>query len=815
MADYPQSPTMAVDPMRGQVTLTKKGLEAPDNIIKSPQSARAIYSRLREDHVKRISLYAAIEGLIAGNPPYDPQVLAQNGLSHISNFNTMEARSFFERAAQAYWNLLNQAETLIKFTLTGSDYDNPQAREWEQIMSEEWDHVVRKWPQFYTRMNILSGQLVKLGISPAFFPDEKDWQWETIELSKFYLPDQSQSDLQNLTCLAVESYLTVQYLFDVYEEAKDSEASNKEYPWSSEELERLLLWLGNTFNKAGSTSFSNVMELQQKVQSGDLSSYLSISDSVRIISLFQKEYDGSISHYKFHRDLATSEDFLFFADRQYESFAEALAIFTASPGEHTVHSNRGFGHKMFSVAQGKLQLDCSIMDAAKWASTPMIKGLAGTKDFQQIRFYPGVPTNIGQSEFVANNMGSNINQLVGASQYFSQQMQFNIANSGDDPGLPDRDQGSKSPTEFKARAFKEFGVLKNNIAHYYDQADRLFQEMVRKQLRAKEGYPNYDYVAEWKNRCIDRGVDKRVFDYNPDKLSPWGLPRHLECKATRVAGDGSTVALLMGLQEIMPMASMFGPREAKALKRLWIIATFGPEYVSTFQQDSDRADEEAGGASLAAVENGIMKLSQSPVFSKDNEQRSHYGTHMALAEYLIQAIQQQQMSPIDADKVFSVLMPHLSEHFNALMQSIFDRAFAEQQKDTFIKVEKYAQYNRQNAARMYQAEIRKRQEDEQATQEVMSDAQRKDFVVQKDAQRADFKVQAQVERAKEANTTRAEVMREKVSLDADNTRRKVELEAQAKSSASRPLAEESTNELRQGLADINGMTPAPTDIEGL
>lgn len=798
------------DAIRGQITPSQdgKGIIGPKNIIKNLIAARAVYYKYRAEHVKRIQLYSLIEGLIAGNPPYNPGELMKHGLGHIANFNTLDGRSLWERGSLAYWNLVNEAETLVKFTINDP---NPQAREFEDIISKEWDAVVRKWPSFETLMGTLSGQLVKFGISPVLWPDERDWKWRVIELPKFFIPDQAQSDLELLTAVCVESMFTAQYLFEVYEEFKD--APKDKTPWNCDELASLLLHIANSFAKT-SYEFIDFHDLQKRMQNGDIGYDVLFSDSIRIVSLFYKEYDGGFSHYMFHRTWDNGE-FLYFADRQYESLSDALVVFTASPGEYTVHSNRGLGHKIFAPAQAMMQLDNSIVDAARWASTPLIRGLAtGSRDIEQIRFYPGVPTNIGTSEFVQNNLGANIDQLVGASQYLLQKLQFNTANSGDDPGQPDRDTGSKSAPELRMRSYREFGVLKNNIAHYYKQLDAVFQNMTIKMLKSKSGWPNYEYAKEWKERCIEQGVPQEVFSMA--KVTPWGMPRLLSVKASRVAGDGSTLARIMGLQELMAIAGDFGPREAREYRRQWIMATMGKEYVGAFMQNADDADNQAGGASLAGVENAVMQLGQSPVFSKDNDHTAHFGTHMALAVDTIQKLQQQQTDPIAADKIFSVLVPHTQEHFQAASQSPFSQGFVAKNKSGLEQVVKYATLNRKNAGAMLEAQIRQQQEQQAATQQTLSDEELKNLKAQGDEKRADYKVNSQVERAKEANTNRAEVMREKVQKDAENQRLKIQLEHSNKKVEINNKMIENTQVAnpRQELQDMNGVTPAPYDIEG-
>ena len=222
--------------------------------------------------------------------------------------------------------------------------------------------------------------------------------------------------------------------------------------------------------------------------------------------------------------------------------------------------------------------------------------------------------------------------------------------------------------------------------------------------------------------------------------------------------------------------------------------------------DAQDPDETSGGASLAGVENAIMQNGQSPVFSLDNEQKAHFVTHLALGNNVIRQIKQQQLDTIEADKQFTVLIPHMEAHFQALVQSPFNQNFVAQMKEPWKELTQYATLNKKNAQNEMEANIRKQQEQQAQTQQVLNDEQLKNLKTQGDIKRADLKVQSQIQRAGEANQTRADVMREKNQLDAGNTRLKVQLDAQAKTlkqqqtaNASEPLPN-----LRQDLENISG-----------
>lgn len=796
--------------LRGQIQELKPNeLTPPENIIQTVQAAQAIYFQYRLEHLPRIDLYAQIEGLIAGNPPYNPTELAQAKLDHIANFNNLEARSLYEQEALAFWNLINSSEYLVKFELKA---DSPDATKWAEIMSRHWTTVVREWDSFNVSYNTLTGQLVKLGVSPVIWPDECDWRWRTVELSRLFLQDQAQTDVRNLTCVCVETIFTAQYLFEVYTRIKD--LPEDATPWNKDELANLLMALANTSTKQNFQIY-DAMDIQRHIQNGDTTYNQTFTDNIRIVSMLYQEYDKKVTHYMFHPYYNTGTGkFLFKANRQYECLDEGVLIFTMSPGEFTIHSNLGLGHKIFSASQATMQLDCSVIDMAKMSATMLVKTIpSGAKDFGQIRIYPGIPSDIGTAEIVRNELGENIQQVVGASQYTSQKLRNNLVNGGDDPTIPDKSQGSLSPSEARSRDYKEFGILKNVIAHFYTQFDRVVYNMTAKMYHSKETYPGYDAVEKWRKLCINDGVPE-IF-LKPGKSKRNELPEIISVKAARAAADGSIVGRKMALQDFAPMVSTLGPKGKQAYQRESVIVNFGADYVETYLSDSLVNDEARGGASLAGVENAIMQLNQSPVFSLDNEHEAHFVTHMALGNHVIQMIQQQQLNAVNADKIFTVLLPHMQEHWDAMRQNIFEQDFINSMKKPWDQLFDYARLNKKNAGAELQAQIRKQQEQQQKTQAVLDDQQIKAVQAKGAEDRANAKTAHQIQMSAAANEQRAEIMKTKVEKDAENQRLKVQLDHGVKSLAAQNKELESAplSKTREDLAALNGNTIAPYDVE--
>lgn len=802
-------PTVGGSPLsnmvRGQIVQESDGaLKPPKNIIMTVAGAQAVYYHYRAEHLKRIELYAGIEGLIQGNPPYDPIELEQHGLSHITNVNNLTARAYYERSGQAYWNLINETESLIKVILRGKDR---KLADIGNTIARHFSDVVRECSEFHVNMSTLSAQLVKFGIGPIVWPDERDWRWQSIELSRFFVADQASTQSNLLTCVFVESTFTVQFLFEIYEEYKDKPDDS---PWNIKELERFLLQRANTWIK-NNQQIIDMYDLQVRLQNGDVTFDQVFTDSVRLVHMLMREYDGKFSHYVFDR-FYQNKDFLMFVDRQYKCLEEALLIITACPGEFTIHSNRGVGHKIYPGCQALMQMDCSIVDCGRWAATPLIKSPStGYRDVDQVRIYPGAATNLGQADLVQNTVGENLQQLIGVGQYMKYGLDYNLANAGDDPGSPDRQLGSVSPSQARQMSYREFSISKMSIMHFYNFMDRAYRNMFVTMLKSKDGYPGYEYAEEWKRRCLEDGVPEEIF--TATKVGYLGLPEQFKMvRAARVAGDGSTLARIMGLQELLPISGSFGARAQNAYKTEWVKATMGTEYVETFVEDPEGDSQESQGSTIAGLENAIMEAGKPPTFSLDNDHMAHLVTHMVIANDVVQRLQQQQMEPVQADPIFNVLVPHMEDHLKALEQNPFAQEFVKGISKAFNQLDEYARFNRKNAASQLQAQIQQRQQQAQKQEQVMSEEQLKTMQVVNEEKRKDYKTESQIQRSDRASDTRGEIMRKSAESAAENKRLQITLDAEAKRAES-PLEQESLPELRQDLQNLNGRTISPVDIE--
>jgi len=808
---------------RGLITVNGEGrLEKPENIITNVPAARTYYNNVRLEHLDRIYLAAEIKGLIAGNPPYDQEQLAAQGLNHVTNANFLDAKSLFERTALTFWNLINNNNYLIKFEIRKFETQNDQdLSTWAEIMSRHWTELINEqWQDFAIEFSTMVSQLVEIGLSPVVFKDENSYKWESVDYSRFYMSNKTLSSVSKWDYLCIDTPFTMQYLWGVYHtlEQMTPEARGMQ-PWNMEALQWYMLMRANNIIKQdGQNALANMVDLQNLVQNGATNMAAFFTDVVLLSTLYYKEYSGKVSTMIFDPIIGTTMDqFLYYGSEQYGCFEEAVIAFTYSAGERYLHGNRGVGHKIFPACQALMQLDCNTLDMAKMAGTPVIESPSTLgQNLDPIRFIPGTMTNIGTAKLAQNNLGSNTGQVMNVSQYFERKINRNAQISGDDPSMPDVDRGSKSAPEIQMQSIREFGVGKQTVNHFYRTFTLLEQQMVIKQYHCPAGHPDKEFFNLWKERCMAEGVPEDLFKLNGAKQGE--LPKYLKVSAAKVAGDGSSLGLIMGLKQVGSIAGGFSAKGQYNYRADIINSSLGADYTARYLGDAQEPDEALGGASLARLENIAVRGGQLPQATKDNQQKAHIGSHMADAVEVIKGVQSQQMDPMQADQYFALMLPHIDDHVQFLEQDVLNKQYVETIVPQIRQLTKFAQLNRVRVQKMQQAEMRRRAQEEEAMTAEQMKQEREDFKVQKDEARKDMKVTSQVERAKEANQTRAQIMKESTVAKAENERLAVKLKAQNESERNKIqqpkeiMAGTTTEELQASLASSVGSTPNPADF---
>ena len=790
---------------------------APMRVIPTAQAALAIYRNLRDRNLKRIGGYQKIQGMLDGNPPYNPARMMKEGLSDMCNVNWKDGEALYRQAVLAYWSLFNQVEFIADFKVTldepkemsmgeGSGY-TPEGRkaasvmnaELGKIISEEWNNVIRSWPSFNKRMNFHQGELLKFGLNAIIWPDERDWRFKPVSVKNFIVPDNTENDMEMIDLICIENTYSARYLWEVYDSLSDGDNG----VWNKKVLGDLLVRLANISDvNAYRTDRVDPLWLQSELKQGNLYFDALYNDDIRLVSIFVKEYDdGAFSHIMIHPSLST-DDFVYFNYKQYKNLREAFTYFTFSPGESMLHSNKGLGHSIYAAVEAITRLDCSLLDQAIRSGSLLLRSNPGRgADDRSVKFVPGGIIDLGECEVAQNTLGSNVQNIAETSRYFKQKILENNNISGFDSSTQDKDYQSAFTMQYQAS--REARVQRNVIAHYYDGLDRFFREIVRKMLLSKPSYPGYEYVKTWKENCIARGVPEEVFEIG-DNVTPDGLPRHLQVSATRSAGSGSQTADIMEMQLVMNLLPQLGQRGRQAALEDYIAAARGWRYKDRYLPMEDQDNQPTGHDTIASLENNQLSDGKQVIVSSDNNHLVHATNHMRMMVEWMEMYQQDPQAMYEDTtllqkeyQIFSVAGPHFVKHLMILSQDPTMKAQYEQLNAQWAQVANFGDMISNNAIKQQQAQMAQQQQieamkQEQARQETPEQIKARGSVMAKEMKtKADIELDKFKERYK--YLLEAEKLRNKDDIDRAKAAVELANEARRDAIAQREKSRENLN----------------------
>lgn len=726
---------------------------APKRTIASISDARAVYNRMRLAHGPRLKRFAKIQGMIDGNPPYNPAEMRKLGLP-TSNVNWKDAEAIYESVAIVFWGLFNDVDNLAKFQ---TDISTPDVNtEIGGIVSEEWDRAIRSWREFAPLMQQHQGDFIKFGSSVFYWPDERNWQFDVADIWKFLVPEETRNRTDAIPVCAIEIVMTPFELWDLHENYTG-------VLWSKEQIAKVLTQLSSTYDKSKDIA-TQWMALQAAVRSQSKSIGDYLNNDIQLCCMLMKEFDGKISKVIFHP--SSGEDFLFEAESQYDCIHESMLFMSLVPGEKHIHGVRGLGHRIFNLVEALTKLDGHLFDSAKASSTVFLKSPASrNKDGKRLKIDFGGIVDIGEAEFGHSLIGSNISPAIEVSQYFGGKLRDNC-NIYTVAGSSMANQAKRSATEVAQIARREAKVQKSLIALYYQQLDLLFQEMVRKMLKSKKGDAGWDICEQWRKRCIARGVPEAFFTLNDKNEGHDGLPIHLRVTATRAGGSGSQMADQIEMRDMSTMLPLLGERGREAVIEDTIAAYRGHAYVERYRPKADISKEPIAEDCLADGENNDMEQGFPRIVSPDNNHAVHCIRHMERMKGISQAYIAKQYDLLDCDKAFEQLGPHFARHLLYLSRDSSRKDLLNALGSQWRVIANFADMVKNNAQARREAELAQQQKLAQA-QAQAADANTPEMIkTQADIQRKNLKLQTDIERNAKRDQAKFMLDRMKITFDA-------------------------------------------------
>ncbi len=352
--------------MDGLETLDKDTGKPPQSRIGSASDARKIIEDLRNaDRTLRSKKRAKIQGMLDGNPPYTQQALRKAGQGHRTNLNLREGEGMADSAKTPYYDLVFEVP---QFAQVYMEYGNNPERnlEWSQKITKRYHDMLDSWRGMDFHFQLHQWMMVVYGHGPLCWEDTKDWRSKAKKPWEVLVPDNSPANIDEVETIIMPRAIMPG---DLYQKIKNEKAATT-VGWNVPEVKQAII-------DAAPDDMQRMRDweyYQNEIRTGDVT-WNAKSKRIFVCDLFQKEFNGKVSHYiLLDSDSAQSsamvseDEFLFEKIDRFDCFDQIICPFFFDVGTGDWHSIKGLGPKIYDFCEVSNRLTGEMIDGARIGS---------------------------------------------------------------------------------------------------------------------------------------------------------------------------------------------------------------------------------------------------------------------------------------------------------------------------------------------------------------------------------------------------------------------------------------------------------------
>lgn len=652
--------------------------EVPESRIGSATDARkTITSLISAEKKTRESRRAKINGMWNGNPPW-PGLLRAKGQADRANFTLREFEGFVAAAKTPYYALAFKADRFIQLTLDYGDADAGLLADWSGKIATRYQYALEDWDGLDMHMQMSQVQMVVHGSGPMVWEDEYDWRSGARIAGQLLLPDDASVDIDEWEDgpACPRSYAP-----SVLWRKIKNEKSATERGWNVPAVKRAIM-------KAAPESLSggwgmNFEFFEAEIRKG-ASGWDSKSKRIFVADLFQKEFDGKVSHFIVLRQEEGAIEgenpegdefgFLFRKIGRYESHAQITCPFVFDCGpDKQWHSVKGAGPKIFDFCSASDRLTMRMLDGAMKASGVIVKALDG-KSLQEAAF-----TDVSGGTVIGP--GYEAQQQRIAPDLESPLLAKRMLNAvqGDNTGNYTQRLREENPAptlgQEQLSVQKESVLGDHDASRYLKQLDRFHRETFRRLLAmGKKLYASRKNVAPGEKETALTPSEKGALKFYRSCVETDKIPEQIlefenfcRVKATRLVGNGSSQMRTIIGEKLVGMASAADERGRRYAYRNYASAIGGETVADAMFPAYDTPQVVDSHQSLAMLENNFLRIPGGKVMVDPAQDHvTHFQSHFGdLAEHA-QQVEAGQADPHALLVHLNQAGPHTHEHLQQI-----------------------------------------------------------------------------------------------------------------------------------------------------
>ena len=735
----------------------KKRIKSSDNLI-------SIADKYIEQDEDAAYLRARAQALVNGDAPYDAEELKSKGLTHVVNANFGEANAIMEAALAPYIELHNGVPRIANVTMDSYGGDSNEDSE---IISEEFDWMLKEWNDHAYNMQLLSREFVGDGVGVAMWPDERSIFWEPCGLKDFKVARDTKVSDESIEVAVVQRSMSVSELYNYIRNPKAAKALG----WNLNAVKQAI-WKASTKRDQWKNYTAHWEDFEREIKENDLYAGESAYHRAQLVYGYNKEFDGKFTQLIGSRD---SSDFLYERYSRYGNVNQCFVIFTYGVGQGTFHTIRGLKQKIYNQIQISNRVLCQAAQAAITSGLIQLQGDAeAIQDFQYIEVgpYTFIPSGLTPIQLQPPAVAT---QGLPVYNLMSQVLQNNTGSyraRGQNP-----DGQARSATEVVQQARQESTLNAAALELFYTPYNKLLTEQYRRAvsplLTAND--KGGRLALEFRKRCLRRGV------------SVERMRQFLKVTAFRAMGDGSPVMTEMASKQLMELYSLMDEKGKENTLRSVIAGISGVGWQKVNLFVSEKGPRRTIDFDIANLENGNLRNGIQQMVHDSQNHAVHIEAHIPLMAEIIEMHRQQQIPDEQAMAILRPAADHTTEHLVLFSTNSFRKQEVNELKRQLQNVTAYVDELEQQVINRAMAEQTKMQE---AAMQQAPQGQQIDPRSEMEMQKAQLKLAEMQEKRmmnQETHQQKMETIRQQMALNDLKTRSSI-LEKTARPAGRPPLA---------------------------
>jgi hypothetical protein len=609
--------------------------------------------------------WALLKGMFQLNPPYDAQRLRSKGQAYRFNVPTGEAKGLLSSACSPFYDLFSSGQHYLEVS-TG--IGTPEERQiYSQIITEEFDAMLKGWPGFDFRMQRLIPDFVGYGRGFLYFESPISWRFKYVGHESVIIPDGTEVDIEELKAFVVRCRVHPTKLYDKIRNADAAQKAGWNRAAVIDAIRKAVPYEPNSTN-------IDPGAIQDQINDADVDTWTKDA-SICLANYYVEEFNGRFSHYIVVEDeqlsmpASTGEPtsvaersagmprpqaddterdvFIYSAVGKYEKLHDIICPFVFEVLDNTWNGASGLGKDIFAIMQAKDRLRNSQLDNTMMRQSLLLQAQKAS-DRQKLSLTQVGPITIipeNCTPIQANFIGD-IESSMAVNRDLDSMLQMNTGVYR--PQL-EKAQGNPETATAATLRFQAATILGGSaVNRFYRQLDPVYDQMYRRAVL----YPDAE-AKDFIDRCLDRGVPLEA------------IKKVRLVRAWRGVGNGSPFLRQQSLGMMGQVASSFPEAGRVAWLRDFVASSANYSVAERYVPAPNIAKRTDDQVAYAMIENDVLNDGLPVLRTGTQNDVLHAQTHLEAMSGAVGSLEQ-GADPVRVLTFLDAAGAHVMQHIQGL-----------------------------------------------------------------------------------------------------------------------------------------------------